>query len=184
MVATERPAIKFNRSLLSSFVSPTKEFEEFVRNRIPILSFRIKIKKFKNGFSVVSSSYPAIANTNVKISANIEKIYRKLIQENFDYVVSNQNYVYFCNKSNFKQLLFNIRSKKINSEKRFFKNISKERYAFFLKNLQMKKVHFSKNFIISVFSLRENKYVTYRPFFSTKSSPKKKHLIAKTPEFI
>lgn len=178
-VATEKPATNFNRNLLSSFILPTKEFEDFILKRVSVVFLKnCVLKEIRNGFEI-KFDY----NQNIKVNV-VEKIYRKLIKGGFNYtLVYRKNSsigIIFCNKANYKQTLFNIRSKNVNSYKSCIK---KESSKFMLEMVQLKKVNFSRNFILSVYSLEKDKYTTYKPFSSIKRTPKKKHLKVKLPEF-
>jgi hypothetical protein len=180
MVATEKPKTNFNKSLLSSFVLPTKEFEEFVSQRISLINLDSSVvKENRNGFQIKLHNTKVVKNYSV-----VEKIYRKLIKGGSDYAVVFRSKdgvnIVFCKEENYKQILFNIRSKHMNYYKNLFK---KERSNYMLQMLQLKKVNFSRDFIVSVYGVKQDKYATYRPFKSLKKTPKKKHTIVNPIQF-
>jgi len=175
-----------NKKILSGFRSTTPEFEKFTKDRFWFLD--------KHGFTVY------LNNEKYKTSSGFfHKIYKKLAESGADYLVSasfDNCRFYFCKKSQYKQLLFNLRNKTLKLNKKNMRiklsqyeplgknaiEVHKKEIKRRLHRMQLDKLNLHKRFSISIYDFNENKMVySFRPFVKIENSPKKSSLAVKLP---
>lgn len=170
-----------NNKLLSKFAIPTEEFKNFTTRHLPVLYFRVPVGKLGK------TKKPCRYHLNGKRLLNFDSVdflYKSMIAEGAEFLVScdGGSNIYFCKRSNFKQLLFNLRNKDLKSLKVLLKKSKHSNIKVPLHNLQIYKVNFAKLFRICVFSLKENIGCNYLPFEQIKNSPKKNNLAVRLPD--
>ena len=146
------------KSLLESFVIVPQEFIFFVNAQRSI---------FRN--------YSA---GNKLSSQDKEKIIRNFFLSSFnkDYFVINGSK--FCSfyKNQYKQIIFNIRSKKINEYRDFLKRYNKFNVNVWKSVLTYKKIEFANSFSISIYDIKSNKHqINFYPFISLSEQTSMKH---------
>lgn len=147
------------KSLLESFVIVPQEFIFFV-----------------NAQRAVFYNY---STGNKKLSAqDKEKIIRNFFLSSFnkDYFVINGSKVYSFYKNQYKQIIFNIRSKKINEYRDFLKRYNKSNVNVWKSVLTYKKIEFANSFAISIYDIKSNKHqINFYPFISLSEQTSMKH---------
>ena len=107
-----------------------------------------------------------------------EKIIRSFFLSSFnkDYFVVNGSKVYSFYKNQYKQIIFNIRSKKINEYRDFLKRYNKSNVDIWKSVLTYKKIEFANSFAISIYDIKSNKYqINFYPFISISEQTSMKH---------
>jgi hypothetical protein len=147
------------KSLLESFVIVPQEFIFFISSQRAIF----------HNYSTV----------NKKLSIqDKEKIIRNFFLSSFnkDYFVINGSKVYSFYKNQYKQIIFNIRSKKINEYRDFLKRYNKSNVNVWKSVLTYKKIEFANSFAISIYDIKSNKHqINFYPFISLSEQTSMKH---------
>ena len=144
------------KSLLESFVIVPQEFIFFVNAQRSIF------RKYSNKLSTQDK----------------EKIIRNFFLSSFnkDYFVINGSKVCSFYKNQYKQIIFNIRSKKINEYRDFLKRYNKSNVNVWKSVLTYKKIEFANSFSISIYDIKSNKHqINFYPFISLSEQTSMKH---------
>ena len=152
----------FNKkSLLESFVVVPQEFIFF------IISQRVVFYRHAPG--------------KIKLSdQDKDKIIRNFFLSSFDkdyFIIYGDGKVSSFYKNQYKQIIFNIRSKKINEYRDFLKkHYNQSKINIWKSVLTYKKIEFANSFSISIYDIKSNKHqINFYPFVSLAEKTSMKH---------
>jgi hypothetical protein len=141
----------FNKkSILDSFITVPEEFISFIN------SYRYRLLRKSQDKDKL-----------------IKKIYISACDK--DYVIIHKNKIYYCNKNQYKQMLFNMRSKKANEYKNLLKRYSHTKDVW-KSVVAYKKIELPSSFEISIYDVKTNKYqMSFLPFVSIAEQTRAKY---------
>jgi hypothetical protein len=140
-------------------------------------------KNILDSFIIVPESFVSFINSYryrlLQKSQDKDKLIKKIYISacDKDYLIIHKNKIYYCNKNQYKQMLFNMRSKKANEYKNLLKRYGGNNSKDVWKSVvAYKKIELPSSFEISIYDVKTNKsQMNFLPFVSIAEQTRAKY---------